>query len=510
MSRQLDPSPSLTWFARHELRLAWREALALLRASRRRSWRVILAVVVVEVVLHAIAFEVLEPFAATLIHPDTATLMTATGSMALTWTLFLSQAMETATRGFYVRADVDLILSSPAPARRMFAVRIGAIALTTASMAVLVAGPAIDALAVLGGPRFIFAYGVLLALGASAAAVAVCLTAVMFKLFGAKRTRLVAQVVAAIIGASFVVGVQAVAILETGTLSRLALFRSPAWVAAAPAADSVVWWPVRAATGDVLALAAVLACATAGLGLTMVATADAFARGALATAGVPSRSRRTAHRPLRFRSQAQSLRHKEWMLLWRDPWLVSQSLMQVLYLVPPALMLWHSYGSDTGSLVILVPVLVMAAGQLAGGLAWLAISGEDAPDLVATAPITSSAILRAKIEAVALAVALPVAPLVIAIAVASPYVAATTVVGTALAAAGASAVQYIFRLKGKRANFRRRQTASRIATFAEAFVSISVAAASGLAAAGIWLAVVPVALAAGVLVASRALASPAA
>ena len=50
--------------------------------------------------------------------------------------------------------------------------------------------------------------------------------------------------------------------------------------------------------------------------------------------------------------------------------------------------------------MLLVPVLVMAAGQLAGGLAWLAISGEDAPDLVATAPIPASFIIRAKIEAV--------------------------------------------------------------------------------------------------------------
>ena len=42
----------------------------------------------------------------------------------------------------------------------------------------------------------------------------------------------------------------------------------------------------------------------------------------------------------------------------------------------------------------------MAAGQLAGGLAWLSISGEDAPDLVATAPIAARRMLWAKIEAV--------------------------------------------------------------------------------------------------------------
>jgi ABC-2 type transport system permease protein len=84
------------------------------------------------------------------------------------------------------------------------------------------------------------------------------------------------------------------------------------------------------------------------------------------------------------------------MLLRRDPWLVSQTLMQVLYLLPPALLLWRNFGEERGAIVVLVPVFVMAAGQLAGGLAWLAVSGEDAPDLVATAPLPPRRILRAK------------------------------------------------------------------------------------------------------------------
>ena len=71
--------------------------------------------------------------------------------------------------------------------------------------------------------------------------------------------------------------------------------------------------------------------------------------------------------------------------------------MQLLYLVPPALLLWINFGAGAGegTFVVVVPVLVMACGQLAGGLAWLAISGEDAHDLVATAPLTQATILRA-------------------------------------------------------------------------------------------------------------------
>ena len=46
---------------------------------------------------------------------------------------------------------------------------------------------------------------------------------------------------------------------------------------------------------------------------------------------------------------ARVLRHKEWTLLRRDPWLVSQTLMQLLYLLPPALLLWRTFGDGTGA-----------------------------------------------------------------------------------------------------------------------------------------------------------------
>ena len=157
--------------------------------------------------------------------------------------------------------------------------------------------------------------------------------------------------------------------------------------------------------------------------------------------------------------------------------------MQLLYLLPPALLLWRSY-QRAGSLVLLAPVLVMAAGQLAGGLAWLAISGEDAPDLVATSPIARGIALRAKIEAVILAVAMPVSPFVVAIAFVSPYIAAVTAVGVVAATASSTAIQIFFRMQARRIFFRRRQTSSRTATFAEALSSINWAATAALAAAG--------------------------
>jgi ABC-2 type transport system permease protein len=185
------------------------------------------------------------------------------------------------------------------------------------------------------------------------------------------------------------------------------------------------------------------------------------------------------------------LRGKEWTLLQRDPWLMSQILMQLLYLLPPAFILWRSFHEGSGASTLLVPILIMAAGQLAGGLAWLAVSGEDAPDLIASAPVTSACVLRAKTEAVMGAIAIVFGPFVIALAVVAPISALVTALGVATAAASATSIQFWFRVQAKRSHFRRRQTSSRIATFAEALSSCSWAGVGALAAASTWFAAIP-------------------
>jgi ABC-2 type transport system permease protein len=134
-------------------------------------------------------------------------------------------------------------------------------------------------------------------------------------------------------------------------------------------------------------------------------------------------------------------------------------------------------------------MMVMAAGHLGGNLAWLSISGEDAPDLVATAPISAQRIIWAKIEAVIGTIALIFVPLVAALAFASAWPALVAGVGVLVAAASAILIQLSFRTQARRSQFRHRHvSSSRIATFAEAFSSIAWAATSALAAAGIWFA----------------------
>jgi ABC-2 type transport system permease protein len=490
---------SIAWFARHELGLFWRDWIGMMTGGqRRRGYILAIVLLVATVLLHLMANALVGPWVAGGIGPDKPTLVLLTGGGLLFWSVMLSQALESVTRAYYARADLDLILSSPASSRRLFAVRTAAVGLSTMALTTLLAAPVIDMLAFHDGIKWLAAYGVLAAFSALSAAIAVFITIGLFQLVGPKRTRLIAQIVAAIIGAAFVIGIQAVAILSYGTMNRFAVLQSADVIARAPDLSSPLWIPARAAMGDPLGLILVLIIGFGALGIAIAVSAGSFGRHAIAAAGVSRTRVQQRHALLRFRpaSQKQALRRKEWMLLRRDPWLLSQTLMQILYLLPPALLLWINFGKSAGAAVVVVPVLVMAAGQLAGGLAWLALSGEDAYDLVVTAPIGARQALLAKIEAVTVVIAAILAPLLLLVAALSPEAALYAGLGAALSAASATAIQMWFRAQARRSMFRRRQISSRAATLSEAFASIMWAGAAAILAAGSWiLALVPAILA---------------
>ena len=321
-----------------------------------------------------------------------ATLFSVSVVILLYCSLLLSQAMETVTRSLYTRGDLDLVLSSPVPPEQLFFVRILANAALIGGIAVLMSAPFVDVMLVRSGPRWLAGFVVAAAFGLSAGAIAVAITIGLFRLLGPRRTRVVAQVMAAVIGAAFAIGIQVIAIFYYGTVSRQAFLASPATLAKMPGEGSAIWLPARAAMGDPLALACVIAAAGAILALVILAFAPRLGEHAMAATsltGVRARWRRGV-RAFRSRSLVSALRHKEWQLLRRDPWLVSQTLTQLLYLLPPAILLTRNFGGATGVAAIVVMVLVSVGGQFAGALAWLAISGEDAPDMIATAPVAAA------------------------------------------------------------------------------------------------------------------------
>lgn len=497
----------LSWLVRHEARLAWRDVVGMLTAGRPGRLRgAIIGIVVVAAVLHLPAMAMVGKYAELAASPDKTTLVVMLGAMVMAAALMLSQAIESVTRAFYARADLDLLMSSPIEIAKVFSIRLMTIALAVTMMALIVFAPFVDVLVIRGGPRWFAAFGVVVALGLLATAAAIALTSLLFQLFGPKRTRLLAQILAAVIGAAFIISLQIAGVMSYGTLSRFAVLTSDAAAAAAPGPDSLVWWPVRALLGDTVALMTMLAAGLVGLGAAMVLGSarigDTLAR---ASSTVHASARRGGDRAFLRLSRHQALWWKELLLLRRDPWLISQTLMQLLYLVPPAVFLWRSFGEQSNAAALITPVIVMAAGQLSGGLAWLTISGEDARDLIATAPLSPARVMRAKVEVVLMIIAAVFAPLVLPLAFASPIQACVAALGVALAGASATAIQFWFRSDARRSQFRRRQTASRFATFAEAFSSIGWAATAALALSMPVMAAISAAVTVAVLAAARKL-----
>jgi len=496
MSAVATPS-ALLRFTHHELRLSWRDWSWLFSGRRNRTTRrAIIGIAIFAAILHLVAYAVLSPIFEGGGPLDQSAMAMISVSIALSFTMILSQAMESVTRAFYARDDLDLILSSPAPSRDLFLVRIAMMGLTSWVMSVLLVAPFINVAAALDGAGWLAGYLVMLAASLFATGAAVLATLMMFRSVGAKRTRLMAQIAAAVIGAAFLIGLQVVAIISYGSMSRFSLFNAEFIAANAPASDSAIWLPAQAATGEVGPLLALVAASILFFIGAAYTGAVQFRRIVVAALGASEQTHRQSdtYRPFRMRSVEGALMHKELKLIGRDPWLISQTLMQVLYLLPPAVMLWVSFGEETQISVIIAPVVVMAVGQLGGGLAWLTISGEDAPDLMSTAPVAPSARLRAKVKAVLAIVGIVVAPLTLAVAFASIWGAFVTFCGALMAASCAILVQLWFRAQANRAMFRRRQVASKASTLLEATASILCAGTTAMVAASQPLAVIPAVL----------------
>ena len=314
------------------------------------------------------------------------------------------------------------------------------------------------------------------------------MTIVLFQLVGAKRTRFIAQVVAAIVGAGFVIGVQARCDHGYGNMSRFAAFhsdcadeprprpRQPRLVAGARCHGRHA--------GPRRCLLVASSC-SAPRRLRLVAAASrsiAIAAAGVAAGAAVRRAGRAAFRPAR----APALRRKEWTLL-RARSLAAVADADADPLPHPAGACCS--GATTATESRRACRARSGAGDGRGparGRPRLArhLRRGRARSRRDGADRAGGAILRAKIEAVLGVGRVRLSPLVFAVAIVSPWTAVVTIVGMLIAAASSTAIQMFFRAQAKRSHFRRRQTSSRVATFAEAFSSIGWAGAAGLAAAG--------------------------
>lgn len=485
---------------RHDMRVARRRLAAVLSGTRPVT--VALILIGALVMFHAFGWiavrEYLDARASDPRHG-----WTAIGTIFLfvaPW--IVSQALTNTTRALYTRGDLDMILSSPMSARAVFLARSLAVAFESiASIAILIL-PIANMMAWRVDWRWLAIYPALLATGFFGTGIGLVLTMALFRLCGPRRTRLAGQIAATIVGAGFALALQVANVLPPATLEAMSDFIG---IRDASRFDpGALWWlPVRAASGDVAALAAFMAFGLAIFLAAALSLAELFALGAISTQGAEE-SHATGRRDRRFAGGvALSLLRKEWRLLTRDPWLASQLLQQVIYTLPVSVVLWKAQGPHGSVSLALAPMVVVVAAHISASLAWLTISSEDAPEFLQTAPVAPGVVTRAKLQAIAVPLILLFAPILLGIWTVLPKGAILTTIFATLAAASTALLNLWRPAPGKRGDLLRRHQQSKVVGMIEHTLSLLWAMALALAAFWSWTFVIPSAMALGLLFLNR-------
>ncbi len=249
----------------------------------------------------------------------------------------------------------------------------------------------------------------------------------LLRVAGVRRTRALANAFATIIGASVFLAGQSRSLFSAQISDRF-------WNSFAPTVDAaahgLAWMPARALLGAPGAMLILFAVSLAAALATSWALQAWFAAGAQAV--VAGSTQASAHRADRtpFRAgQWTALFGKEVRLLRRYPGLAGLAAYYLIYLVPAVAAIWHSSGgaAQNGGARMLGAAPVLSAGELARLFVSVTMMGDEASELVATAPVTLWASDRAKLAAaasgVAMILAIPVGGLAISLPSAIPAMA---------------------------------------------------------------------------------------
>ncbi|WP_332848633.1 putative ABC transporter permease subunit [Massilia sp. S19_KUP03_FR1] len=404
---------SAWWLLQHELRMFWFNNGG---RSKKRSW-VPPLLAIGWLALHGMAFSILHTMPALPEDALAIAAMAATALMVVLGTFMFSSGLKASVDSLFERGDVDLLLSSPLPSRSIFTVRLGAVTLGVASVYLALAGPVINVGVFLGHVSWLAVYAVILAWATICSALAMLLTLLLVRLIGARKTRVVAQVISAIAGALIFLLAQAQNIFQLYSAESI---QGATQDLLAPGGvlspDSVVWSAGRAALGGMVPLLALVAIAVAVFLFTVHFTHHFFVHGLQ-----QSVSKVRAQRPPATVRDGQFGRHllevvlrKEWKLIARDPHLVSQVLLQLLYLLPLGFVVLRSEQQIAPGIAA---GLAIIAASLTASLTWIIVAAEDAPDLLQASPAAARTIRLAKLGAALIPpLALMIVPLAWALA----------------------------------------------------------------------------------------------
>lgn len=399
--RRLPPG-SLGWLTLHELRATLRNA------GRSRAGQVVAALLLLGYTGLGIVLGMM--LADTPVHGGPTAWLSVLVASLLVFTFMTTQSLLASQRTLYEAGDLDLLFSAPLDPRTVVSAKLLGIAggvTLTFSIFLL---PVLLPIAVLGHPGLLGSVALLVALALTAACLGLGVTLMLARVGGPRAAKTVGQILAALAGASF--------FLVTQLFNRHDDSRQSGFILLFDAmrthgygSGTLSSLPGRAAFGEPLAVVPLLGGAMLLFAATSWGMRHLFLQSYRAGGARPSTKRaarggiaRRFHRGLFATIFAKELR-----LLLRDPALIFQMLLRIIYLAPILLVAFR----DGRSLPI-APTLafasVVVAGQLVSSLAWLAASAEDAPDLLKVAPVGKDDLDVAKLLA-AMALAAPLGAL---------------------------------------------------------------------------------------------------
>jgi ABC-2 type transport system permease protein len=495
---------SALWLLSHELRLAWRRG----KAQGKRGLTTLLFVGALAAAWLVFSYIVFRPIAASLPPPplgvdkaDGVALLVISIALGFMATLMISQAIQRAIEAIYVRNDLDLLLSSPLSGWTVLIVRSTGIAVSLMPLYLGLLLPPIIWLSIFNSPLWLGAIPSLFATAFISAGFALLLVTALFRLLGPKNTRVIAQVMSLLIGAGVFLAFQLPNL--TNRYSGRGGNDEERWIAWFNnlQIDATAPWflPARALTGDLLAALIMIGLALLlfPLGVWVFSQRYVADAAAASTMGATRRKGDTRVRAVQG-GLNRSIIRKEMRLIFRDPVLISRIGLQIVYLVPLAFILVRP--EEPGGMfqaAAFAPVLTLLASSLAGSLAWITISAEDVPDLIAAAPVSKPAIERGKIAAAILPVLALMTVPVTALAFHSIVPAIWALAGILAGVLSAATIQIWRQTPGSRRDFmRKRAQGSVVAQMGQSFVALLISTAAGLGAWGLpWLAIIPAILA---------------
>lgn len=495
MHAQLVAPGSLLWLLQHDLLLAWRRFRSMFGGLRPRTALAIL--VVVFLVLHGLAWPAARWFSQTLPGGTQPSLMypaLAAGMMfILPW--LISQSLTGTVRALYSRGDLDLLLASPLPARRILAARALSIAVEALASALVLIVPLINMIVYFCGPRWFMVYPVLAATALFAAAIGIALALALFAIAGPRRTRVLGQILATIIAAAFVLTLQVLNVVPAAVRDSIVASIDQPGGNIFLDRTGLLWLPVRALAGEGPSFLAWILSGPLLFAAMVWMLANFFVNSAVHSAAVaPASVRRNARASagVRFRGgHARAMRIKEWRLLARDPYLLSQIMLLIVYTLPVSVVIWRNQGPGGSLAISVAPAIVVIASQVAASLAWLTISGEDAPEFLATAPVTRREMEWRKLQAIALPLLAMMALPVAGLAWFDPHSALLALVFAIGASACTAFLNFWHPMPGKRVMMLRHHSQSKLIAMMEHALALLWAVAVAMAALGSWLAVIP-------------------